>query len=140
MTANNFRLLLIASLVLTVAGLVCSLVPLPEDFSLAEQSHVDNISIWRWALDVLILMVALVVSAFAYYGLFCLRAWAPRLALWATALTFLTYLPILDYCVAQFAFTLLLEFLGTCIWGVILAVSLSPAYKTQFQTMIPVKP
>ncbi|MDR2787519.1 MAG: hypothetical protein LBD06_04005 [Candidatus Accumulibacter sp.] len=138
MTVNRFRLLLSASILLTVAALVSSFVPpLPDDFLRAEQNQVVDFPFWRGVLAAVILIVTLLASAFACYGLFCLRAWAPRLALWATALAFLSYLPVLDFCVTQFGVTFLLEFLGVCVWGAILAISFSPAYKTRFQTCPP---
>ncbi|MDR0735752.1 MAG: hypothetical protein LBF51_02780 [Zoogloeaceae bacterium] len=138
MTANNFRLLLIASLVLGVASIVFSFVPpLPEGFLLAEQGYAYDISPWRVALILVILIAALLMLAFACYGLFRLRAWGPRLALWATVLMFLVYLPILDYCMAQFGIAILLELLNMCVWGAVLAISLSPAYKTRFQACPP---
>ncbi|MDR2366020.1 MAG: hypothetical protein LBD68_09265 [Zoogloeaceae bacterium] len=138
MTAKHFRLLLIASVLLTAAVLVLSFVlPLPDDFLRAEQNQALGVPLWKGILVLVILIAVLLTSAFAYYGLFCLRAWAPRLALWATALAFLSYLPVLDYCLPQFGVTLLLELLGTCVGGAVLAISFSPAYKTRFQTCPP---
>ncbi|MDR3157584.1 MAG: hypothetical protein LBU11_00935 [Zoogloeaceae bacterium] len=135
MTANHFRFLLIASIMTMVAGMVYDIVfPLPADFLLAMENQDKQIissSPWKLVLLGVLSIFLIVAIIFSYYGLFRLRAWAPRLAFWASALSFLVY-PF-HGCFAQSGVTSLFYTLSVLIWGAVLAISLSPAYKARFQ-------
>ena len=134
MTVRNFRLLLVASLVVGVFGGGVDLAfseLLPEEFHRAQEENDSALPTPH-----LFLLGALgVVSLFAllacYYGLYMLRPWAPRLSLLATALGLLLVLTSGAY--AQSGIAIAASYLASYLWGAVVLVAFLPPFSEQFR-------
>lgn len=133
-TVRNFRVLLIASLLVAILGGTIDLVfpdLLAEAFHQAMEAEALAISMPRVFLLGALGVVLLITTLAAYYGLYMLRPWAPKLSLLITVLA----LPFvaLAGAAAQSGYAAAALYLSAYCWGAVLLLAFLPPFSNQFQ-------
>ena len=134
MHSKLFRTLLLASLVVAVAGALVDVVfpsLIPEPIRAAQEAvdaELSNAFVFGSLVLIAILLVAIVAS---YIGLYQFRSWGRRAALWTT-LAALVASPFLGAW-AQSGTALALLELSSSLWGAVLASAYYSPVATEFE-------
>ncbi len=118
MTKHQYRVLLIASIIISfVGGGVDFVFPqlVPDAFHQAQSMLDEDMSLARILVMIGLGSVTVIVSFVSFYGLYCFRPWAPRVSLVATALTLL-FMPLAGIFVES-GVAISLMFLSAYLWG-----------------------
>lgn len=130
-----FRTLIIASLVLSLAGSIIDLIVpglVPESLSRAYEAHTAiEASLTLIMVSAAASIGFMVLAVIATIGLLVLQPWARPLALWSSALSFLAY-PILGAWL-QSGVAAMLVGVGTTLWGAALAMAYFSDLKSHFE-------
>jgi hypothetical protein len=133
-TIAQYRLLLIAFLVVGVAGGALDLVfpaLLPEEFQVAQQHHDDGLSTGRTFIFTIAGLCTLLFGIVSTYGLYQVRPWAPRFALVTTVLAVLVW--PLGGAFAQSGAAMGLDFLASYLWGAAVVLAHVPPLNSMFE-------
>lgn len=134
MTVRHFRLLLTASLLISIfAGCLDLLFPalLPESIRQAAEAESLLISTPRVIAMGILATVLVALMVVVYYGLYRLRPWAPKWALWSTILSF--PLVIFGDTVIQSGFASVALYVASYCWGAVLTLVFLPPFSHQFK-------
>ena len=121
MTRSHFRLLLILSLVVGLAGGFIDLVIpslIPESFRAAQEVEDGTASMFQLLLSLAVALPALFVYLASLFGLYQFRPWAPRVAIVGTALTLVVF-PLVG-AHTQSGLAQSLSYLASYLWGAVL--------------------
>jgi hypothetical protein len=133
-TIAQYRLLLIAFVVLGIAGGALDLVfpaLLPEEFQVAQKFQDDSLSTGRTFIFTIVGVCTLVFGVASIYGLYQFRPWAPRWALVATVLAVLLW-PF-GGAYAQSGAAMGLNFLASYLWGAVVVLAHVPPLNAMFE-------
>ena len=134
MTIAQYRLLLIAFVVLGIAGGALDLVfpaLLPEEFQVAQMHQDDGLSTGRTFIFTILGVCTVVFGIASTYGLYQIRPWAPRLALVTTVLAVLVW-PV-GGAFAQSGAAMALNFLASYLWGAAVVLAHLPPLNSMFE-------
>ena len=124
MTQSHFRLLLILSLVVGLAGGFIDLVVpslIPEGFRAAQEVEDGTTSMFQLLLSLAVALPALLVYLASLFGLYQFRPWAPRVAIVGTALTLVVF-PLVG-AHTQSGLAQSLSYLASYLWGAVLLIA-----------------
>ena len=133
-TIAQYRLLLIAFLVVGIAGGALDLVfpaLLPEEFQVAQKHLDDGLSTGRTFIFTVIGVCTVAFGIASIYGLYRFRPWAPRSALVTTVLAVLVW-PI-GGAFAQSGAAVGLNFLASYLWGAAVVLAHVPPLSSMFE-------
>ena len=133
MTRTNFRLLLIASLIVSLlGGIVDFLIPglVPEAFHTAQKADDRSLSIARVLAGLAVALIGAVLYFASVYGLYRFRSWAPRIAVAGTVLILLAC-PLFG-TFAQSGLAVALSYLASYLWGAVVILGYTSGFREQF--------
>jgi MFS family permease len=133
-TIAQYRLLLIAFLVVGIAGGALDLVfpaLLPEEFQVAQKHLDDELSNGRTFIFTIVGVCTVAFGIASIHGLYRFRPWAPRSALVTTVLAVLVW-PI-GGAFAQSGAAVGLNFLASYLWGAAVVLAHLPPLNSMFE-------
>jgi hypothetical protein len=133
MTPRQFRLLLIASIVLGIAGgsvdFICPTL-VPAELYDAQDNYDAAMSAWHmWSIRAFVL-VGVILLIPSYYGLYRFCPWAPRLAIWMSVIDII--LCTLSDVWMQSGIASALSTIASYLWGAVLVLCYVPPLNSQF--------
>ena len=123
-TQSHFRVLLILSLVVGLAGGFLDLVIpslIPESFHAAQEVGDGTASMPQLLLSLAVAVPALLIYIASLFGLYQFRPWAPRVAIVGTALTLVVF-PLVG-AHTQSGLAQSLSYLASYLWGAVLLLA-----------------
>lgn len=133
MTINRYRALIIAFVVLGLLGGALDLIfpsLVPPDFRQVQEAQDNSLSTMSLLLFGGLGLAGGVCALVSSYGLFRFRPWAPRLAIWGTALALVCWPFAGAY--AQSGLAIATSFLASYLWGAIVVLAYVGPLSAQF--------
>jgi urea transporter len=132
-TPSLFRKLLLLSIICAaMGGLLDIVLPnlIPASLYQAQEEVEQAASHTEFIVLLLIGIPIIIVNIISVVGLFRFRPWAPRIAIIATLLSFMSY-PLLGYSLSSGWAKALIDF-STMLWGVVLTLTYCSPIRKRF--------